>query len=292
VSSQIWIIYGLGSALGLASADALTKRFFSHLTPYGMSLARLLFMLPFLGLGWCLISIPSLGWMFFLAVGVALPLEILANLLYMRALQISPLSLCTPMLAFTPVLLILTGQVVLGEALNLWGMAGIFLVALGSYFINLEWWRWGWLAPLSALWKQPGPRLMLMVAGLYACTSALGKLAVLYSNPAFFGFFYPGVFTGIMLSGYPWSLPRPGKRLFVHPGWGLLLGLCLTISILCQTHGIQLAPAAYLIALKRTSLIISVLYGGIWFGEGHFSSRLMGAALMTGGIAVIAFKGN
>lgn len=96
----MWIIYGLGSALGLASADALTKRFLSHLTPYGMSLARLLFTMPFLGLCWYFISIPPLGRLFVVAVVAALPLEILANLLYMRALQVSPLSLCTPMLAF------------------------------------------------------------------------------------------------------------------------------------------------------------------------------------------------
>lgn len=288
----LWIIYALGAALGLASADALTKRYFSGLPPYGMSLVRLLFALPFLGIGWLFIAIPPLGTKFFWAIAAALPLETVATLLYMRALKVSPISLCTPMLAFTPVLLILTGQVLLGEALNPWGIGGIMFVGLGSYILNLDQRHLGLLAPLSALWQQEGPRLMLLVAAIYACTSALGKLAVINSGPTFFGLFYPSVFTGIMVSGYPWSRSKPGKRLFTRPGWGLLLGFCVAASILCHMHGIKLAPAAYLIALKRTSLVISVLYGGLWFKEGHLASRLPGAMLMAAGVVIIAWKGS
>lgn len=292
MGDQLWIIYALGSAFGVASADALTKRYFSGLPPYGMSLVRLLFALPFLGSGWLVVSIPPLGRAFFWAVAAALPLEIVAQLLYMRALQVSPISLCIPMLAFTPVLLILTGQVLLGESLNLWGISGILFVALGSYLLNLDRRHLGLLAPITALWHREGPRLMLLVAAIYACTSALGKLAVLNSAPAFFGLFYPCIFTGVMFSGYPWSRTRPGKQLFVHPGWGLLVGFCYAASILCHMHGIQLAPAAYLIALKRTSLVISVLYGGLWFKEANLSSRLLGASLMAAGVVVIAWKGS
>ncbi|MDD3580814.1 MAG: DMT family transporter [Desulfobacca sp.] len=292
MGEQLWILYALGSALGLASADALTKRYFAQLPPYGMILVRLLFAAPFLGIGWLCISIPPLGRTFFYAVAAALPLEIVAQLLYMRALQVSPISLCTPMLAFTPVLLILTGQILLGESLNMWGIGGIGLVALGSYTLNLDRRGYGWLAPVTALWQAPGPRLMLLVAAIFACTSALGKLAVLNSAPTFFGLFYPGVFTGVMLSAYPWSRSRPGKLLWARPGWGLLLGFCAAASILCHMHGIQLAPAAYLIALKRTSLVISVLYGGLWLKESHLSSRLPGSLLMAAGVILIAWKGS
>ncbi|MFP3867496.1 MAG: EamA family transporter [Desulfobacteraceae bacterium] len=292
MGEHLWIIYALGSALGLASADALTKRYFAGLSPYGMILVRLLFAAPFLGIGWLCISIPPLGRTFFYAVAAALPLEIVAQLLYMRALKVSPISLCTPMLAFTPVLLILTGQVLLGEALNIWGIGGIFLVGLGSYILNLDRRRYGVLAPLTALWQEQGPRLMLLVAAIFACTSALGKLAVLNSAPAFFGLFYPSVFTMLMLSGYPGSRSRPGKGLWARPGWGLLLGFCAAASILCHMHGIQIAPAAYLIAVKRTSLVISVLYGGLWLKETQLSSRLAGAMLMAAGVVVIAAKGS
>jgi drug/metabolite transporter (DMT)-like permease len=132
---------------------------------------------------------------------------------------------------------------------------------------------------------------MLMAAGLYAITSALGKLAVLYSAPTFFGLFYPTVFSGFMLAGYPWS-SRPGLQLKRRPLWGLLVGCCMAASILCHFHGISLAPAAYLIAVKRTSLLFGVLYGSLWLGEGHLLARLTGAGCMVAGLILITVWGN
>ena len=126
---------------------------------------------------------------------------------------------------------------------------------------------------------------MLLAAGLYAVTSALGKLAVLYSAPTFFGLFYPTIFSGFMLAGYPWS-SRPGIQLRRRPFWGFLVGCCMAASILCHFHGISLAPAAYLIAVKRTSLLFSVLYGGLWLKEGEFSNRLTGAGFMVLGVHI------
>jgi drug/metabolite transporter (DMT)-like permease len=286
-----WFLWGLGSALGLATSDALMKRFFIDLSPYGMVLLRLCYTVPILTIGWVWTSVPELKQKFLLVVAVALPLEALAGLLYMRALKSAPLSVCSPIMAFTPMFLIVTGWLLLQETLNFWGISGICGIALGSYLINVQEHRQGWLAPWTALWRLPGPRWMLMAAGLYAITSALGKLAVLYSAPTFFGLFYPTVFSGFMLAGYPWSA-RPGLQLKRRPFWGLLVGCCMAASILCHFHGISLAPAAYLIAIKRTSLLFSVLYGGLWLGEGHFLARLSGAGCMVAGVILITVWGN
>ncbi len=94
-----------------------------------------------------------------------------------------------------------------------------------------------------------------------------------------------------MLAGYPWS-SRPGQQLLRRPFWGLLVGCCMAASILCHFHGISLAPAAYLIAIKRTSLLFSVLYGGLWLGEGHLLARLTGASCMVAGIILISVWGD
>lgn len=285
-----WLWWGLGSALGLATSDALLKRYFTHLSPYGMTLVRLGYAVPLLSLGWLWTPLPDLDGTFFWVVAAALPLEAAASLLYMAALRTAPLSLCAPMLALTPLLLILTGRLLLQESLHLWGIAGIMSIVVGSYLLNLQEYPQGWLAPWVALWRRPGPRWMLLAAALYAVTSALGKLAVLHSSPTFFGLFYPTVFGGVMLTGYPWS-SRPGRQLSRRLGWGLLVGGFLAISILCHFHGIQQAPAAYLIAVKRTSLLFSVLYGGLWLKEEHLAARALGAGCMAAGVILISLWG-
>lgn len=286
-----WFLWGLGSAWGLATSDALLKRFFTDLSPYGLALMRLLYTVPILTIGWWWTPVPELGREFLLVVAAALPLEAAAGLLYMLALKTAPLSVCAPMMAFTPLLLIVTGWLVLQETLNLWGIAGIGGIALGSYLIHIQDLRKGWLAPWSALWRLPGSRWMLLAAALYAITSALGKLAVLYSNPTFFGLFYPTVFSGFLLAGYPFSA-RPGLLLASRPFWGLAVGGCMALSILCHFQGISQAPAAYLIAIKRTSLLFSVLYGGLWLGEGQFAARLIGAGCMVAGVVSITVWGS
>ena len=92
---------------------------------------------PFLALVGLGLSLPQLTPPFWFIVAAMLPLEAAAMLLYMQALRVCHLSLCVPFLAFTPVFLIFTGWLVLGERLNRWGVAGTVLIALGSYILGL-----------------------------------------------------------------------------------------------------------------------------------------------------------
>jgi drug/metabolite transporter (DMT)-like permease len=289
-----WLALGLAAALGDSGADVVTKRYFVQTSPYGMSLVRLLAGVPFLALVVLGLSLPQLTPPFWFIVAAMLPLEAAAMLLYMRALKVSHLSLCVPFLAFTPVFLILTGWLILGERLNRWGIAGTVMIALGSYFLGLGangTTKAGILAPLKALAQEPGARLMLLVAALYSVTAALYKSAILHSEPAFFGTMYPLVFTGLMVTGYPFSrVPlRPAIR--IHPGWWLILGFCLALSCLALAKGMELAPAAYLVAVKRLSLLVSVLLGGLWLKERPFLPRIIGAGLMCAGVGLIALRG-
>jgi len=292
VDSFWWLPLGLGSALATALADLVTKRSFGDLSPYTMALATWLFALPFLALTGLLLHWPPLDPIFWLAVAAALPLECLAAVLYMRVLKTCHLSLCIPFLAFTPVFMILTGWLILGEALGLAGWAGLGLIAAGSYILGLGSLRFTWWEPLAALAREPGARLMLMVAALYSLTAALGKLAILHSAPAFFGVFYPMVFSGILVAGYPLSRAREARALSARTKWGLLLGLAMTGSIMCHVFGMALAPAAYLIGVKRLSILFSVILGGLLLRERPILPRILAAVLMVAGVVLIAFGGH
>lgn len=286
-----WLLLGLAAAVGDAGTDAVTKRFFTHLSPYAMGLVRLLFAAPFLLLAVLWVSTPSLDRTFFVVVAAMLPLEVTAMLMYMRALKVCHLSLCIPFLAFTPVFMIFTGWLFLGEALNVWGITGTLLIALGSYILGLQGGCQGFWAPFKALARETGARLMLGVAAIYSITAALFKVAVLHSQATFFGAFYPLVITGVMAAGYPWSRKAFGPVLKNNFSWGMVLAFFFILSILSVAKSLELAPAAYVIAVKRTSLLIGVLLGGLWLRERPFVPRLAGVVLMWSGVAVIAVKG-
>lgn len=292
MESLLWLPLALGAALSVALADLSVKRFFGDLSPYSMALTHWLFALPFLALVGLSLRWPSLDLTFWLAGAAALPLELLAAFLYMQVLKICHLSLCIPLLAFTPVFLILTGWLILGEALNLAGLTGLALVAAGSYFLGLGGQRSAWWEPLAALAREPGARLMLLVAALYSVTSALGKLAILHSEPVFFGVFYPTVVGGCMLAAYPFSRVRQAWILKSRLAAGLLVGAAVAGEIICQVLGMSLAPAAYIIGVKRLSILFSVILGGLVLRERPLVPRLMAAVLMVTGVALIAWRGS
>jgi drug/metabolite transporter (DMT)-like permease len=284
-----WVVIALLAGLGAATSDALLKKFFSGLTPYGMGLARLLYALPWMALIFAFMPWPETNLVFWVCVGSALPLELAAFLIYMKALKVAPLSLSIPFLAFTPVFVILTGWIVLGEKISVWGSAGIVLIVAGSYVLNLSKMAAGWASPLKAAFEEPGSRYMLLVSFIFALTSTIGKLAVVNSEPVFFGMLYSILLTAAMALLRPFLDTGPGG-LPARPVAGFVLGLVVALTVIFHMVAISRIEAAYMIAIKRTSLLFSVLYGAFWFREEAIRERFAGAALMLAGIFLIGFS--
>jgi uncharacterized membrane protein len=287
-----WFFLSLLAAFSLATSDALTKRFFSNLPPLMMGLARLGYAMP-----WLLAALFFIPWIipdttFWFCIAIGLPLEALAFYCYMNALKISPLSLTVPFLAFTPGFIILTGWVILGEEISPGGFWGIILIIVGAYFLNLSKTSYGLLAPLVAIFREPGSRLMLLVSFLYAFTSTIGKLAIIHSNPYFFGIVYNIALAMLLTLFLPAAaIAEPLKNLTRRPLIGLILGALVATTIFSHMLAISLTNVAYMISLKRTSLLFGVLYGALWFKEEKIAERLTGAIIMIAGVFLIGWFG-
>ena len=283
-----WFLLSLMAALGLATADALTKRFFSDLTPYRMGVVRILSTAPWMVLALFFLPTAVPDRTFWLAIAAALPMELAAFFLYMRALKLSPLSLSLPFLAFTPVFMILTGRLILGEAITTSGVLGILLIVLGAYVLNLSKMKSGLLGPIRAVIREPGSWIMLLVSFVYSITAPIGKVAILHSNPWFFAAVYNLVLSVVIVSLWPVAAGGAGVRgTFSKPGPMLLIGLMAAMENFAHMMAIAQVEAAYMIAVKRLSLLFGVLYGAWWFGEENIRERLAGAAIMIAGVFLI-----
>jgi len=283
-----WFLLSLISALGLATADALTKRYFSDLSPYRMGVSRILAIAPWMILSLFVLPSALPDQIFWLAIAAALPLELTAFFLYMRSLKLSPLSLSLPFLAFTPVFMTLTGRIILDETITTGGAMGIGLIVAGAYVLNLSKMKMGLLGPIRAVIHEPGSWIMLSISFLYAFTAPIGKIAVLHSNPWFFAAVYNLVLTVIIVSFWPVTERGTGVQgIFSRPVPMLLLGLVASMENFCHMMAIAQVEAAYMIAIKRISLLFGVLYGAWWFGEQNIRERLVGAAIMVAGVFLI-----
>ena len=212
--------------------------------------------------------------------------------LYGLALKAGDLSLTLPMLAFTPLFLLVTSPLTLGEFPEPGGLCGIALVVAGAYVLNLRERKSGVLGPIKALWTRRGPRLMLAVAAIWSIGANLDKLGLRASSPLFWG---AAVYTATFLALLGPRLvkkARAGRRLPGLPSWPVAVaGLLEAIGIVCQMHALPLTQVSYVIAVKRLSIVFGVLLGALVLREPDLAHRLPGALLMVAGVFFIAVFG-
>jgi drug/metabolite transporter (DMT)-like permease len=286
-----WISLTLFSAFFLATADTLSKHYLSHYRPgelvlvrFGVSGALLLPLL--LWQPWPTLSATFWGW-----VAVSIPLELLAMWLYMQAIRGSPLSLTLPYLAFTPIFNTLTGYVLLGETVTWTGFSGIVLVVFGAWLLNLEAANNGLglnvLAPFRAITRERGSRLMLIVAAIYSLTSVTSKGALLHVNPAFFGPFYFAVLAIASALVFASRDVSSWRAMAKNPWVHLAIGAFMAGMVVTHFYAIAHIEVAYMVAVKRTSLLFGMLYGAWLFKETGLKKNFAAGVMMVLGVFLI-----
>jgi len=284
-----WIFWALLSAFMTASNDALTKKVLVVHDEYLIAWLRLLWALPFLLASIIFIRIPQLDCVYVLAFFTALPLEVTATVFYVKALKISPLSLTVPFLSLTPVFLIVVPYLILGETISLAGLIGVVMIAFGGYTLNIKEIKKGILAPFTATTRERGSLYMIAVALIYSITATLGKLAIQHSSPVFFGVTY---YSALALVMAPLALLKNRDKHGVWPHKvaikaSILPGFCHATGIFAHMIAISLTQVAYMISIKRLSLLISVLYGCLLFKETNIEERFIGTGFMIAGFILI-----
>lgn len=287
-----WLTLCLICAFCLASSDAAVKHGLRQAEAVELLVVRL-------GLSGLLLSplllrfeMPDLPAEFWCWLALLVPLEIIAMLIYVKTIRDYPLSLTLPYLAFTPVLVLITGWAVLGETVSLSGLAGIGLVVVGTWLLNLDTRpRMDWstmLTPLRAILVNPGSRLMLGAAAIYAVTSVGSKAAMQWMPPMQFGALYFSLIAAVVLV---LALALRPSALRIHRfGVARVSLVAIPMAAMVVTHFVALSmvEAAYMIAVKRTSLLFGMLYGALLFGESQLPRHLSAGTIMVAGVMLIA----
>ncbi|MCF6155339.1 MAG: EamA/RhaT family transporter [Candidatus Brocadia sp.] len=282
-----WFFLSLLCAFFAASADAFSKKSLLASNEYLIAWVRVGFATPFLLLLLPFIKIPKLDIQFFLTILILLPLETVALILYMKAIKISPLSITLPFLALSPIFMIFTSNLILGERLDEFGIMGIVLTAIGAYLLNVKTTRKGILEPFKAIGRERGSLYMVIVAFIYSITSNLGKMAILHSSPLFFTATYLPILAAILFPVLIWKNHGKIKKLFSHSTLFSLIGLAIAFATITHFLAVNIAEVPYVISVKRMSLIFGIMYGAVWFKETNIRERLMGGIVMIIGVVII-----
>lgn len=289
---MLWLILSILTAFAVASQDAWVKKFFSNLSPYEMLAYPLIYSFPMFAVTVAFVPVPPLDLTFFWCFVASLPLNGISFLLYMKAIKVSPLSLTLPYLAFTPAFMIVTGFLLLKELPNMWGNLGILITCLGSYVINFEPGNWNLLAPMKAVRRETGSWLMLIVSFLFSFAAVVGKKAILHSSPVFFSLSFFAVLNLFLFVAFKAFKKIDLNTFSQAPLKGIIAGFLLFCQVLLHGWAISLTKAAYMISVKRLSVLFGIIYGALVFKERNIFIRFFGALLMLSGAVLIMIKGH
>jgi uncharacterized membrane protein len=285
-----WFLLSLLCAYLTSTSETFSKFLMRENDEWTTGCATVLVSLPFIAP--LLMGRDTFPWSMdlVLLLSVQIPFEVVAYYLYLKAIRMSPLSLSVPYLSFTPVFTIVTAAVLLGESISTQGLLGILMVTVGAYVLNLELTVYHPLAPLKAIIESQGSRRMLLVALIWSLTSTLGKKGVQLSDPSFFGVLYMFSLSLPLMAIAGWRVKKNMARVNLkgrNALWLSLGGLTTALAMIAHFHAIELAPVSYMISVKRTSVVFSVLYGGVIFKERHIGLRLLGTCIMLSGVVII-----
>ncbi len=283
-----WLILGILTAFFEAVKDVFSKQNLKKSDEYVVAWSLAFFSVIFL-IPWVIYTgIPALNTQFAISLLIGGSINAVTAVLYIKAIKVSDLSLTIPLVALTPLFMLLTSPLIVGEYPNFFDCIGILLIVAGSYLLNIKEKSQGYLAPFKALLKEPGPKFMLIVAFLWSITSNFDKIGVQNSSPIFWLFSLFSTMTVLLLPVLLHKTPNPSRKILKQLPMLAAMGFFNAVGVLCQMQALTLTLVVQVIAIKRTSVLMGVLFGHFIFKEKDIQQRLLGAGIMVLGVFFIS----
>jgi drug/metabolite transporter (DMT)-like permease len=275
----------------------LRKLLAPHLSPLAVVFYLALGQVPVLAL-WAWTGGSAAGPLsakYLLVASGSIVLNIVANAAYVAALLRSPLSVSVPLLSLTPAFVATFARPLLGEWPRPLQLAGIALVVLGALLLGgaaaeggslAAWWR--------ALRREPGARLMLLVAVTWGLTLPLDKLGVELVGPARHALVLcGGIAAGTLLLLL--ARRRVGELAIGRRGRLLALlavsVLVSAVALVLQLLVIRVALVGVVEAVKRAvGNVMALLLGGAFFGESVGWKKVVALLLLVAGVLLILVR--
>ena len=272
------------SALCCGGLDAIRKQLSVHLNALPLTFWLIIGQWPVFLL-WVISSGEAeLSFDWLLPGSVVAILAIAGAIMFIKAVQMSALSLVIPMLSFTPVFAVLTSVLVLGELPTLRQIIGIGVIVSGAFTLG-----WAGTKVGSQGFREPGIWLMIAVALCWASTLTFEKLALRYamvpihalSLSVLMGIL---MFLILMLQGSLSELKEIThyKKLYL---WAIISSSLATGT---QLLAITVVQVGVVEAIKRSiGLALSVLSGWLFFKEPPTLVKQLAIAWMGVGVLIL-----
>ena len=292
MSSLLGGLFALLASLFKSGSELTSKSHLnSELDEYVAAWGYRAFALPVLTVLILIVGVPDIEPMFWVALAVGTPLNVLATILYMKALKHSDISLVSPLKAMTPMALLITSPIMIGEFASPFGIAGVFFVTIGVYLLKASSASMDDVfAPFKAIGRERGAQYALGVVVIYSITANIDKVGVEASSPIFWTFAVHLVLAVILLIIVQFKSEDNVGQAFGE--WKALLpmGTLSGLGVAAQMFALTYTLVVYVIAIKRTALLWNILGGALFFGEEGLQERIVGGVFIVIGVVIISIS--
>lgn len=214
---------------------------------------------------------------------------VLYHLLNGRAYRGGDLSVVYPLSQTSMVYVPIWGMSILGERLSAPGIAGILLVILGAFSVQME--RISldeFLRPFRNLGSFTVQNA-LAAGFIYSLGSIAEKVGVRHYSPLYFTYFLVLIMLGLMSVNLLRPCYRPLIVAELREHWRLILasGPVMMASFLTFRYGLNLSPVSYAVPVRQVSILVGVLIGILFLGESCGRIRLGAALVILAGALLI-----
>jgi uncharacterized membrane protein len=180
-----WLFLSLASGISVAVKNIIIRKLVFLTDRQVILYSKYLFVSLFALVLIIFTGIPEIKPAFYYSITIASILDVIAAWCFLNAIASGQLAKTFPLVAFTPVFLLGTSFLILGELPSILVLVGILLIVCGAYLLRAESIKVGILEPIKLLLKEKGQRYMLMAAFLFSFLAVFFKKAILNSSPFF-----------------------------------------------------------------------------------------------------------
>ena len=208
---------------------------------------------------------------------------------YCQALSIGEVSLLTPLYA-SGLVLIFFIELALGlTTFSIQSLIGILLVALGVAIFNVEAGRLRQVLNPAHLLSLPGAKWMLLCAVCIGLGRSIDKLLAPDAPEFQYAFvtnFFPVVF-GLLLLARSGQVGQVMQQFSRNWKLAVILAIAGHGALVALFYSLDYVPASVAEPITQLSVFVSILFGGLWFGE-NIRARWLPSLLIVAGVMLLA----
>lgn len=224
---------------------------------------------------------------FWIALSINSILLGVVTILFAKALQISDVSIISPIMALLPAFVAIPAFFILGEVPSTFAGLGLIFVCIGAYTLNINSKDQGYLEPIFKIVTDRGVQLAFIGVLVGATVPSFDKIGIEASNP-FLWVLATHIGSSIFIGLLVILIHDDIKEKFQENYRVLItVGFASSMIWVFQSYAYTYTQVAYVQAVKRVSILISVAAGYYIFQEENIKDRFVGAILMLIGVSLI-----